>query len=374
MILTQFAALARRLRAAVSVSILVSLTGLFASASPVLAQKLPVAPVTPRWMNVPNVAEHLRAPDIGLVINTADPYSVAVGEHYIKARGLLSSQVLRIELPVANALSGEDFTKLNAAIDARFDNRIQALALAWKAPFAVGCNAITGALTLGQDESQCANTCRPGKLSPYFNAAVARPYTALRMRLSMLLAAKDVDGAIAMIDRGVRSDRSLAFRGGQPVHAYYLKTSDPNRSARAPLFPPAGFVRQVGIDVHVDQADSLDSPKRVLLYETGLVSVPKLDQIEWVPGALADHLTSFGGVLSNDMGQMSALEWIASGATATYGTVSEPCAHPQKFPHPQIVLLNYVQGATAIEAYWRSVAWPVQGLFIGEPLAAPYAR
>ncbi|HEU4845882.1 MAG TPA: TIGR03790 family protein, partial [Burkholderiaceae bacterium] len=31
-------------------------------------------------------------------------------------------------------------------------------------------------------------------------------------------------------------------------------------------------------------------------------------------------------------------------------------------------------GATAIEAYWRSVAWPAQGLFIGEPLAAPYRQ
>ena len=54
--------------------------------------------------------------------------------------------------------------------------------------------------------------------------------------------------------------------------------------------------------------------------------------------------------------------------------VSEPCNHPQKFPHPQLLLLHYLQGSTAIEAYWKSVAWPSQGLFVGEPLAAPYAR
>jgi len=35
--------------------------------------------------------------------------------------------------------------------------------------------------------------------------------------------------------------------------------------------------------------------------------------------------------------------------------------------------LHYLQGATAIEAYWRSVAWPQQSLFVGEPLAAPFA-
>ena len=72
--------------------------------------------------------------------------------------------------------------------------------------------------------------------------------------------------------------------------------------------------------------------------------------------------------------QMSVLEWIESGATASYGSVSEPCNHLQKFPHPQLLLLHYMQGSTALEAYWKSVAWPQQGVFVGEPLAAPFAR
>ena len=33
---------------------------------------------------------------------------------------------------------------------------------------------------------------------------------------------------------------------------------------------------------------------------------------------------------------------------------------------------RYMRGETLIEAYWKSVAWPGQGLFIGEPLAAPF--
>ena len=71
---------------------------------------------------------------------------------------------------------------------------------------------------------------------------------------------------------------------------------------------------------------------------------------------------------------MSVLSWIDAGATASYGTTSEPCAHLQKFPDPQALLLFYVQGATALEAYWKSVRWPQQGLFVGEPLAAPFSR
>ena len=34
---------------------------------------------------------------------------------------------------------------------------------------------------------------------------------------------------------------------------------------------------------------------------------------------------------------------------------------------------RYLQGETLLEAYWKSVAWPGQGIFIGEPLAAPFA-
>jgi hypothetical protein len=54
--------------------------------------------------------------------------------------------------------------------------------------------------------------------------------------------------------------------------------------------------------------------------------------------------------------------------------VSEPCNHWQKFPNPDILLRSYLRGGSAIESYWRSVAWPAQGVFIGEPLAAPYPR
>ena len=111
----------------------------------------------------------------------------------------------------------------------------------------------------------------------------------------------------------------------------------------------------------------------MFLYQTGLVRMDTIDKAQWLPGALADHLTSSGGQLLGNT-QMSVLDWLESGATASYGTVSEPCNHLQKFPHPQVLLLHYLQGATALEAYWRSVAWPAQGVFVGEPLAAPFAR
>jgi uncharacterized protein (TIGR03790 family) len=322
---------------------------------------------------VPRLAGRLRAADIGLVINLDDPASVAVGEHYIAARGLQPAQVLRLRVPVKPVLDEAEFNTLVRAIERHFGPGTQALALAWTAPYAVGCNALTGALALGFDEALCRNTCGASRVSRYFNHATHRPQATLGLRPAMLLAAPTVQAALAMIDRGVASDGQLALRGRPPVTAQLLLTDDVPRRVRTVLYPEPGLRRGVGVDVQWRPAAELAQARRVLVAITGSVQAPVVPPPDWVPGALADHLTSFGGDLLGTHGQGTAMDWIASGATASHGSVSEPCNHLQKFPHPQVLLGHYAQGATAIEAYWKSVAWPQQSLFIGEPLAAPFA-
>lgn len=334
------------------------------------------APADSTGAHVPRVTGRLTANDIGLVINTADPYSVAVGEHYIRARALSDEQVLRVELPVRGTLSREEFALLERRLRDRFaGERIQALALAWRQPYAVACLSITGAIALGADAADCSHSCAPTRPSPYFNSASVRPAGELGLRPSMLLAARSVDEARALIDRGVAADRTLGRRGSPAVEALLLSSDDGHRNVRAALFPASGTIE--GLHVTITQArldERLAQPGEVLLLQTGIARLPPLTALHFVPGALADHLTSMGGRLGESGGQSDALEWIAAGATASYGTVSEPCNHLHKFPHPQVLLLHYLQGASAIEAYWKSVAWPAQGVFVGEPLAAPFAR
>ncbi len=297
-----------------------------------------------------------------------------MGEYYIERRHLKPSQVLRVVLPQQASLSVDEFDRFKSELDERFGPQVQALALAWTEPYAVQCHSITGALALGFDPELCRRSCGRSKSSPYFNSASTKPFSQLGVRLSMLLAASSAEQAKALIDRGVAADGSLGFRGAPPVDAYFVSTQDTARNVRAKLFPPPGMIKRFGVDVKVEEGAALRARQRVLVYETGLVAVPHLDTIGWVNGALADHLTSFGGVLDKGNGQMSVLAWIDSGATASYGTVSEPCNHVQKFPHPQVLLQHYLQGSTAIEAYWKSVGWPQQGLFVGEPLASPFSR
>jgi uncharacterized protein (TIGR03790 family) len=318
-------------------------------------------------------ARGLQASQIGLVINTADPYSVAVGEYYMARRRIAAEHVLRLRLPLQASLSESEFDEFAARVAAFFKPDVQALALAWTAPYAVQCNSITGALALGFDRKLCLNTCERSRRSPYFGIIDSRPFSEHGIRPVMLIAAPTLTQARSLIDRGISADGRLGLRGAPPARALFVTTHDQARNVRAETYPPAGFVDGRGVEIVQIPIDRLKDQKRLLLVEVGAAQVAHLDSLNWVPGALADHLTSFGGDLGHATGQMNALEWIASGATATYGTVSEPCNHLQKFPNPRLLLLSYLQGQTAIEAYWKSVEWPQQGLFIGEPLAAPFA-
>lgn len=333
----------------------------------------PVEPVR-KWAPLMRVNGRLLPKDVGLVINVDDPYSVKVGEYYAKVRGILPGNILKLSLPLKGVLTRDEFDGLARQVEAFYGDRVQGLALAWKWPFAVDCNSITGALTLGFDPQLCKQTCAPSKQSRYYGSYSTRPYQDAGLRLSMLLAARDADQAISMIDLGVKSDRTLGLRGAPPVNVHFVTTSDAVRSRRQVLYPPQGPVPALGLDVHLDQTDALRGADRVLMYITGRERIDGLGSVSFVPGALADHLTSYGGVLDASHGQMTVLSWIDAGATASYGTTSEPCAHLQKFPHPQALLLFYAGGATALEAYWKSVQWPQQGLFVGEPLAAPFGR
>ncbi|MDT8998552.1 TIGR03790 family protein [Paucibacter sp. APW11] len=328
------------------------------------------------WVAVPRLTTRLQASELGVVINQNDPLSVALGEYYIRRRGIAAEQVLRVEVPLKPALSFAEFEALREKIQTTLGSRVQALALVWSQPYAVECNSITAALAIGFQGALCQQSCAPSRPSPMFNSASSRPHADLGVLPAMLLAARSLEAGKALIERGIAADGSAVAAERRPgsvlPQAYFLSSDDKARNVRAALFPRAGVLAGMQIRQQPVSAEPLPN---ALLLSSGQMRVEGLDKIGWLPGALADHLTSFGGRLDAppQSAQMSAIEWLDAGATASYGTVSEPCNHLQKFPHPQVLLLHYLQGATALEAYWRSVAWPGQGVFIGEPLAAPFA-
>jgi uncharacterized protein (TIGR03790 family) len=306
---------------------------------------------------------------LALIVNVRDPLSVQVGDYYAGKRRILFQNVIRVSFtPGAATLAREDFEQIREQVERETPSYVQAYALTWAAPYRVECMSITSAFAFGYDETLCAEGCQPTRRNPYFNSPARLPFTQLGMRPTMSIAARSFEYAKALIDRGVQSD------GTHPAGtAYLLSTSDKSRDIRSAGYPRAEMLQSPRVRARRLVQDELRDAADVLFYFTGRERVTGLETLGFLPGAIADHVTSAGGEMPESK-QMSALRWLEAGATGSYGTVVEPCALPQKFPSPAIVIARYLRGETLIEAYWKSVLMPGQGIFIGEPLAAPFSR
>lgn len=108
-----------------------------------------------------------------------------------------------------------------------------------------------------------------------------------------------------------------------------------------------------------------------------MVGTPAFDwsksQSTILPGAICDHLTSFGGVMSEKHSQTRLSEYLRHGAAAASGTVVEPFAIAAKFPNAAMHV-HYARGCTLAESFYQSVAGPYQLLIVGDPLCRPWAN
>ena len=104
------------------------------------------------------------------------------------------------------------------------------------------------------------------------------------------------------------------------------------------------------------------------------------DSFDWnssespiLPGAICEHLTSFGGMLREGAGQTPLSEFLRDGAAGASGTVVEPYALQQKFPTP-FIHVHYARGCSLAESFYQSVFGPFQLLIVGDALCQPWAK
>lgn len=319
----------------------------------------------------------------GVLVNDNDPDSIEIARYYQAKRSIPEENIVHLKLPLKNQLTPEEFGLMHEEVNKALPASVQVIAVAWTNPSRVNCNGITSAISLGYNEQACADIHDVSQPLPYYDSASRAPHTDYGIRPSMMLAGKSVLSVKKLIDRGVASDRTRPTGS-----AYVMKTTDSHRSVRASYYPDTllGHTIHKSVDVkilsavprsatssYIKSKNYISNTTDALFYFQGLATVPDITSNKFPPGAIADHLTSFGGMLT-DSKQMSILEFIEAGVTGSYGTVSEPLAFKEKFPSPQIAIKNYTSGQTLIESYWKSVAVPAQGVFVGEPLASPWAE
>jgi uncharacterized protein (TIGR03790 family) len=311
-------------------------------------------------------AEGLSPDRLGVIFNGDDPPSARVAGYYATRRHVPGINVIGLRVPDGASLTRAQLQALRTAMLERLPTSVQSLLLVWSRPYAVECMSITMAMAAGYQAGFCEPGCGPTTPSPLFDTPDWLPADTAGWLPAMLLPSDDEALARAVIDRGIMAD------GSRPDGTVYLvRTYDAARGVRASLYREFAARLSNRVSMRELRTPIEQPPVDIIGYFTGVARVEELSKLEFRPGAVADHLTSTGGALANPS-QMSALEWLRQGATASYGTVSEPCNLLGKFPDPTVLFDHYVRGDTLLEAYWKSVAMPGQGLFIGEPLARPY--
>ena len=313
----------------------------------------------------------LQPQELGVIVNDADPLSVRIAEYYLNARDIPRENLIHVELPPKRKhIKADEFEPVHASVREQTPEQVQAYALTWAQPYRAGCMSITTAFAMGFDSKWCTKPkrkCTRTAPSPYYTSPSVRPWDDLEMRPTVAIAALTFEDAAALIDRGVASD------GSWPEGtAYLLDTSDPARTVRAHFFPKIREVFGSRLNIEILEQDYLYNRDDILFYFTGHKRIKGLETLGFVPGAIADHLTSGGGQLTRDW-QMSILRWLEAGATGSYGAAIEPCNFIGKFPNPGILMTYYLHGASLLEAYWKSVGMPGEGIVVGEPLAAPFS-
>jgi uncharacterized protein (TIGR03790 family) len=307
------------------------------------------------------------SPDrLGVIYNRDDRSSVDVAHYYAGRRRIPEINLIGLSVPDRAVITRDELKGLRTEMLLKVPTSVQSLLLVWSRPYAVECMSVTTAFAAGYQAGFCEPGCRATTTSPLFDADGWLPADTTGWLPAMLLPSTDEALARAVIERGIDADGSRP-----PGTVYLVRTEDAARNVRAASFANTEALLSNRIRI-ADVSTPIESVQAgILAYFTGTARVEEMSKLSFRPGAAADHLTSLAGRLDGAT-QMPAIQWLRQGATASYGSVSEPCNLVGKFPDPAVFIVHYLQGDTLLEAYWKSVVMPGQGLFIGEPLARPY--
>jgi len=157
-----------------------------------------------------------------------------------------------------------------------------------------------------------------------------------------------------------------------------VRSSERKTAAKFPTQPPfadaVAALQKLGVAAEIAQG----------VYPQNKPDVQGLmmgsEKFDWVasrskirPGAICEHLTSFGGMFDDAIKQTPLTEFLRYGAAGASGTVIEPYLILQKFPSP-FVQVHYARGASLAEAFYQATAGPFQLLIVGDALCQPWAN
>ncbi|OGV68506.1 MAG: hypothetical protein A2283_22205 [Lentisphaerae bacterium RIFOXYA12_FULL_48_11] len=338
--------------------------------------------------------------EVLLLVNEKSPDSVEIAAEYARIRHVPEINIVRLNLPGSNAvppliISPDDFSKFiwEPANKAAKDRGVKDQILVWvySTDFPTTIKFVPEMSILGL--TFLRNTFQDSekvKMGAYVSTLFGGPDGPSGLPLSsqtfdvskewlreemplpcMMLGYTGVRGntkdeVLKYLKNGVESD------GKTPSgDVFFVTSSDIRSTCRAWQFAKA--VKELNaLNVSAVITNSFPvGQKQIIGLMSGTVHVkPEEGGNVYLPGCMAEHLTSMAGMFNTDS-QTKLTAWLKSGVTSSSGTVTEPFSLWTKFPSARF-FVHYAAGCTMIESYYQSIRCPLQILLIGDPLACPW--
>ncbi len=337
--------------------------------------------------------------EVALLVNSRSERSLEIANHYARLRNIPALNILDVELPdtvlePGAALTPEEFNRLIAEPVALEITRrgiadhIQAWVYSADFPLRItndppvsltGITFVRGRLP----ESELIRKGAWGSLvfrGPDQPGGSALPPATIEQfaaragenmpRPAMVLTHMGARGLT--LEQSLRLlTRSAGADGARPAGAfYYLVNTDIRSTCRDWQFAGArdelgkmGFKATVG--------ESVPAGAAVVGLLMGSPYINPADYGTLAPGAVAGHLTSWGGIFESPY-HTKLTAWLLAGAAGSDGTVTEPYAIWTKFPNGRL-FVHYAAGCTLLESYYQAIRCPLQTVLVGDPLTAPWA-
>ena len=325
--------------------------------------------------------------NVAVVVNQNSTNSLQLANYFCELRQIPPQNVLRLSWTgSATTWTTTDFDSLLvnpllAMLSSRhLTSQIDYVVLSMDLPFqvtspaSVAINSTSSSLFYGfKPDPNPACSMAPGSTNLYAGSeSVFRATPPLSAASNSFLVTMITSSNLALakqiVSQGVTSDSTY------PTQTVFLTKNpyDTARNVRFVLFDNAIFNARLRGNCSLQRlvASTPNGLGFTFGFQGGAANYT-LSGVTVAPGGIADNLTSYGGLI-NGSDQLNMLAFLAAGATATYGTVDEPCNYLEKFPNP-LVYFYQARGFSLAEAYYQSVTNPYQGLMVGEPLAAPFA-
>ena len=327
-----------------------------------------------------------------IVVNDNSRDSQELGKYYSQKRNIAQKNICHIRVTTNYNITDIAFSNeirapvINSINSSGLSNQIDYVVFSCDIPYRVYTSELSSNLysalnptfyynfTYSPDAFKAGCQLAVNSVNDYFKAergfAHSEAPSSNRYYINTILTSTNLSVSKQLIDRSVQVDYS-----SPTGNVYFYHTLDP-RNVQWPEFEPAAFnMRFLDVPTDVQFRDGYlhENPPmtNVMGCMVGQMGFT-LSEDTFKSGAIAEHLTSYGGVLFEPCGQSSILKWISAGCAGSYGAVVEPCAYWEKFPDARMHYW-YARGFSLGESFWMSVRNPYQGVFVGDPLCRPFA-